>query len=110
MESSWDSAISLFSIASYQTGGTYGINGIRFEVVRESSKEQLIEDASLLDVEIVLHLAVTPVRKVLWVVVNLASVSHGDYVLIADCLQNSPCKIGHCGPTLQHPKGWLARL
>jgi len=61
-----------------RTHGTYGIDRVGLEVVRERSKEQLVEDTSLLNVQIVLNLAVTPVREVLWMVINLTTVNHQD--------------------------------
>jgi len=74
------------SSASFDTGqaGTYGINGIRLEMIRERSKEQLVEHAALFDIQIVLHLAVTPVCEVLWMVVNLKKISHLKKELTAD--------------------------
>jgi hypothetical protein len=53
-------------------------------MIRERSKEQLVEHAALFDVQIVLHLAVTPVREVLWVVINLKRISHRTKDLTAD--------------------------
>ena len=40
-------------------------------MVWECSKKELVEDTALFNVEVVLDLAVSPIRQVLWVIVNL---------------------------------------
>ena len=48
-----------------------GINRVLLEVVGERSQEQLVKDATLLHVKIVLNLAIPPVCQILRVVINL---------------------------------------
>lgn len=47
------------------------IYGILLEMVGECAKNQLVEDMTLVDSQIVVNLRVTPVREILGSVINL---------------------------------------
>lgn len=50
--------------------GVMGVCGVWLEVVGESSKEQLVEDAALVDVQVVCDFVVTPGREIARMVVS----------------------------------------
>ena len=47
-----------------------GVDGVCFEVMWEGAKAQLVENAALLDGEIILNFAIAPIGQVLWIVVD----------------------------------------
>ncbi|KAI6768632.1 hypothetical protein HG531_010821 [Fusarium graminearum] len=50
--------------------GVVGVDRVTLEVLRECTQEELIEDAAMVDVEVVVNLLVTPVGQVAGMVVN----------------------------------------